>query len=358
MFVDAHLDLAYNALRHGRDLTRSLAEVRAAEAHVKAPPNGVAMVTLPELRRAGFGVVFGSVFCLPRHQNRDQPDNETLTYTTAAEAHACAMRQLDYYHRLADELEWLRLVDSRSDLDDIVADSAHSDPGARQNLLGIVPLMEGADAIREPEELELWVERGLRVIGPAWDETRYAPGAWSGGGGFTRDGEHLLEIMAAFNLILDITHLSEKASLEALERYPGPVVATHCNARRLVDGERQLSDTQIRLLAERDGIMGIVLYNRFLKKGYVDADPKENVRVADVVAHIDHVCQVLGTAAHVGLGSDLDGGFGREDAPAELDSCADLGKIGGALAERGYSAVEVNGIMGDNWVRLLRDALP
>ena len=352
MLVDAHLDLAYAALRFGRDLRAPLSDVRAAEAKQRRHPNGIATVTLPELRNGGIGLVFGSLFAMPEHANRTLPDNTRLVYQDAAGAHAACMAQLDYYHRLDEEIDWIRLVASAADLDAVIASQTTAQP-----LLGIVPLMEGADAIREPEELERWVERGLRVIGPAWDDTRYAAGAWRGGGGFSDDGLALLEIMADLDLILDITHLSEKASFEALTRYAGPVVATHCNVRALVPGERQLSDEQLRALGERDGVAGVVLFNRFLKKEWSKGDARELVTLDDVVAHIDHVCQVLGSARHVGFGSDLDGGFGRQEIPAEMDSCADLRLVTERLTARGYAADDVAAIGGGNWLRMLRRAL-
>jgi membrane dipeptidase len=165
-----------------------------------------------------------------------------------------------------------------------------------------------------------------------------------------------MEVMADLGFILDITHLSEEGALEAMERYEGVIVATHSNARALVPGERQLSDEQIRRLAERDGVIGTVLFNGFLKPDYVKNDPKESVTLDALVAQIDYICQLLGDANHVGLGSDLDGGFGREAVPAEVDTVADLRKIALALAERGYDEEAIAGIMGGNWVERLRVA--
>ncbi len=393
--VDAHQDLAFNALRFGRDLRRPLAEIRRLEGagrrsggRDREPAQGQATVSLPELQRGRVGLVFASLFALPARMNRTLPGNTRQTYQDVAGAAAVCREQLDYYHRLADELDQVRLITDRPALEALLAAQAQLPPAAppagngagppvpapagRQNgaspqpetdnppppagPIGLVPLMEGADAIQTPEALEEWFGRGLRLIGPAWDDTLYAAGAWRGGGGFTPAGHHLMEVMADLGLILDITHLSEKASLEALERYAGPVVATHCNARALVPGPRQLSDDQLRRLAERDGVTGIVLYNRFLKAGYRPGDGPQAVTLDHVTAHIDHVCQVLGSSAYVGLGSDLDGGFGAADIPAELDSVADLGRIARALAARGYATVDIEGIMGGNWVRILRTA--
>lgn len=349
--VDAHLDLAYNALNFGRDLTRPLAELRHAEQDRVG--DGRLTVTFPALREAGVGLVFGTLFVPPFDPRRP---HERQAYRDAQEAHRLALRQLDYYHRLADEVDYVRLVGDTADLEAVVA-SYQGEADEQERLVGILPLMEGAEAIREPQEVEMWYERGLRVIGPAWDDTSYAAGAWRGGGGITSKGYALMEQMAELGLILDITHLSEQASLEALERYEGHIVATHSNARALVEGERHLSDTQIRTLAERGGVCGVVLYNRFLKRGYTRTDPRESVTLDDVVAHIDHICQLLGNANHVGIGSDFDGGFGAEHIPAGLDSVLDLPQIGVALTGRGYTEEDVRRIMGENWLDLLRRVL-
>ncbi|MCB8969157.1 MAG: membrane dipeptidase [Chloroflexota bacterium] len=345
--VDAHLDIAYNALSYGRNQRLPLAQVRAQEA---ASSRGIPIVTLPELQKGNVSLVFGTLFVMPTTRNVTGLDTGKV-YRTPGEAHAQAMEQLDYYHRLADEIESIRLVTDNASLDAVLA-SHQAD--ATTPLLGIVPLMEGADPIREAEEVEQWYARGLRLIGLAWDDTRYAAGAWRGGGGLTTEGYRLLDVMAGFNFIADLTHMSERASLETMERYPGPVVATHSNVRALVPGERQLSDTQIRLLGERNGVIGIVLFNRFLKAEYSKGDPKQSVTLEQVVAHIDHICQLLGSAAHVGIGSDFDGGFGAGDIPAELDSAADYAQVAVKLREKGYAPADIDGIMGGNWINLLR----
>jgi len=165
-------------------------------------------------------------------------------------------------------------------------------------------------------------------------------------------------VMADVGLILDVSHLAEESFLEALDRFDGRIVATHSNPRARVPGPRQLSDAMLRRLVERDGVIGIVPYNRFLRPDWGKGSAKDAVTVADVAAAIDHVCQEVGDAAHVGLGSDFDGGFGAESAPAEIDTVADLGRIGPALGELGYGEKEIAAVLGGNWLRMLREALP
>ena len=346
MIVDAHLDLAYNALNCGRDLSLPLAALRGREN--PNPIRGRATVTFPALREGGVGLIFGTIFVSPADGYMMDDGVETAVYHNADEAYAQGMEQLDYYYRMVEAHDDLHLVTSTAELEYAIA----------HQKTGIVILMEGADPIRTPDELVAWHERGLRVVGLAWDDTRYSAGSWqNGNSGLTADGRALLKQMAAHRTILDLTHMSEQATLEALDLYDGTIVATHSNSRALLGNkERHLSDLQIRRIGERGGVIGTVLYNRFLSRDYKKGDLKTAVTLNHVFAHIDHVCQLLGDAAHVGIGSDFDGGFGADAIPAELDSAADLGKIGAKLKERGYSDADVVGIMGDNWVNLLRRA--
>jgi membrane dipeptidase len=351
--VDAHLDLAYNALQKGRDPRRKLTELRAAEA--PEYKRGIPTVSFSAMRRGGVGLVFATLFNSPQDNPFPDGSDEDETYATPEQAHRLGMQQVDFYRRLVDEDESLRLVTDVATLDEVVA--SH-DGASERPLLGLLLLMEGADHIRAPEETEQWRDLGVRVIGPAWDDTRYCDGAWRGSKrGLSPDGRRLLDVMGDLGLILDLTHMSEIAALQALDAYAGPVVATHANARALVPTERQLSDKQIRLIGERDGVIGCVLFNAFVRAGYRKGDSKTLVTLDHLVAHIDHVCQLIGDARHAGIGSDLDGGFGAADIPTPLDSIADLPLIAGALRERGYSEADVAGIMGGNWVALLRRTL-
>ena len=345
--VDAHLDLAYNALHNGRDLLIPVEELRQAEA-AKPVEGGTAIVTFPELRKAGVGLVFGTIFAAPATSDFFNTGGP-LVYKNADEAHRVGQEQLDYYHRLADEVDYIRLVGNQDDLDELLA----SHDGGQPSLVGIVPLMEGADPIRQPEEVELWYERGLRIIGLSWGDTRYSPGAWREGGGLTKDGWRLLETAADYNFILDLTHMSDEASLQVLDNYEGPIIASHSNARALVPTKRQLDDTQINRIAERNGVIGIAFANPFLKAGLSRTDPKESVTIEHILAHIDHICQNVGNADHVGIGTDFDGGFGVESIPAGMENPADFHLLTKALQEYGYDEDAITKIMGGNWLRLL-----
>lgn len=357
IIVDAHEDLAYNAFTFNRNYLLSALATRQAEANTETPArNGLCMLGLPEWLLGRVAVVFGVIFAAPKRRSATW---DTQVYADAAEAHRLYSKQLDYYHRLADEHRQFALIGSRADLDAILRtwDGA-TDVGERR--IGLVPLMEGADGIREPREAEDWMERGVRIIGPAWTGTRYSGGTGEPGP-LTDDGRALLEVMSDLGLILDLSHASEESFFEALERFEGTVMASHSNPRALAEArnpERNLSDAQIRALAERGGVLGIVLYNGFLQTGWTRADGKRAVTLPVVTAAIDHVCQITGSAAHVGIGSDFDGGWGAESAPEGIDTVDDLAQIGQALAERGFAPAQVEAVLGWNWLNLLRRGLP
>ena len=355
MLVDAHLDLAYSKIENGRELFLPLDQLREYETH-KPSVDGIATVTFPELRKGKVGLVFGSIFACPPTE-----PCQHINYETPDQAYVVGLAQLDYYHRIVDENQSLRLVGDYTQLQEVIDQQNYDFDLETESppLLGIVPMMEGADPVRDPAELEEWWERGLRIIAPAWDDSRYAKGAWrKSTEGFSKAGYALMEVMADLGFILDLTHLNEPAAFQALERYEGSIIASHSNSRKLAPhvDERNLSDAQARLLGERDGVIGIALYNRFLKKAHVKGERKELVPLDVVAAHIDHYCQLLGSADYVGIGSDLDGGFGAADIPAEMDSVADLYMIGDKLKERGYEAADVDKVMGGNWVSLLQRA--
>jgi membrane dipeptidase len=347
LVVDAHEDIAWNVVALGRDVRRSALETRDQELGSDVPErNGLCMVGLPEWLEGKVAVVFGTIYVSPARRGRMTGPH---VYSTAEEAHKFGQEQLDIYHRLADEEERIALVDNLEDLDEVLESWVSASPR-----VGIVPLMEGADPIRKPAETELWFERGVRLVGPSWKAgTRYAGGD-AAPGSLTDLGRELLEVMADLGMILDVSHLAEESFFEAVGRFEGQVVATHANPRALVPGPRHLSDQMIRRLVERDGVIGIVPANSFLRPDWTTTP----ATLGDVVAAIDHVCQVVGNANHVGLGSDFDGGFGANHTPTALDTVADLKRIGPALGEAGYEAEHIEAILAGNWLRVLRGNLP
>jgi membrane dipeptidase len=222
--------------------------------------------------------------------------------------------------------------------------------------------MEGADGIRSPKELSEWYDLGLRMIGLAWAGTRYCGGTGEPGP-LTPEGRELIAAMADYNFILDLSHMDEAAAYESLDRYEGPVMATHANCAALMRGadtNRHLPDRVIEGLIERDGVIGLIPLNSFLKVGWLrkSGSRREEVPLDVLIAHIDHVCQIAGDSLHAGIGSDFDGGFGLQSIPPEIDSIADLQIIGTGLRTRGYGESDIENILGGNWLRFLRRNLP
>jgi len=357
LIVDAHEDLAWNALTFGRDYTRSVLDTRQAEAKSPAPQrNGHTLLGLPEFLSGRVAVIGATLFASPA---RSAFDWETECYFNADEAYHVANRQLDYYRRLTDEHETFRLVGGRADLEQVLASWEGDDVGQRR--VGLVPLMEGADPIREPQEAEWWMERGVRIVGLAWSATRYSGGTGAPGP-LTPEGRRLLDVMSQLGLILDLSHASDESFLAALDRFQGTVIVSHANPWALLKDfarpERMLTDEMIERVAEVGGVIGVVPFNRFLSPRWQPAEGKGAVTLAVLLDMIDHICQVTGSAAHVGLGSDFDGGFGVERTPAEIDTVADLQKLDGLLQGRGYAAADVAAILGQNWIEVLRRGLP
>ncbi len=360
LIIDAHEDIAYNALAMGRDIRHSVHETRAREEREgvnlgEDGTGGIAMSGLLELRRGGFAVVFGVIFAFPMHAAQCCDTSYPQSYTNSEEAYAVAQQQMDYYKLLAQE-PGISLVLTQQDLAQTLAAWEQSSPDNPHRPLGIVHLMEGADPIRTPDEAEQWYADGLRIVGLAWQQTRYSGGT-AAPGPLTPEGRELLREMERVGLILDTTHLAEESFWQALECFHGPVLASHSNCRVFTPGDRQLSDDMIRALAERDAVIGIVPFNKFLTGAWT-RQQRVPVALEQMVRHIDHICQLTGDALHVGIGSDIDGGFGRNETPQELDTVADIAKLADALLENGYSEDDVMNIMGGNWRRLLEHALP
>jgi len=353
LLVDGHEDIAFNVVCGGRDCRRAARETRDADAvrRADAAPLGEAMLGLADWRQARVAVIAATIFVEPeRSRFNPHPANR---YRTADEAHAAARRQLEVYRALSGDDGPFRIVRSGADLDAVV--EAWRRPGTPP--IGLILLMENADPIRTPDEVAEWHDAGVRIVGPAWMGTRYCGGTFEPGP-LTPEGRELLDRMAARGMVLDTSHMADEAFDEAVERYRGPVIASHSNPRALVPGDRHLSDAMIRALVVKDGVIGHVPYNAFLVPGWrASGARKDAATLATVVRAIDYVCDLAGSARHVAIGSDFDGGFGAESTPVGLETVADLPRIGEALADRGYRDDEVAAFTHGNWLRVLRRGL-
>lgn len=326
-WIDGHLDLAYLAVS-GRDLTRPITDHAAG------------CISLPDLIDAGIHTCFATIYTElgtpgTPHGYADTNDRDG--------AHAAGLRQLEAYETL-ERFGHLAIIRTREDLDT-------SAP------IRIVLLMEGADPIRSPEEVPFWVKRGLRLVGLTWARgSRYAGGNGEPHGPLTDEGRALIRALDQHGIIHDLSHLSDEAADGVLDLATGPVIATHSNARAAMTGEasrnqRHLRDEHIRAIAERDGIIGLNLYGKFLSTG-------ERASVDDCLRHLDHLETIAGSRRHLALGSDMDGGFPPTSLPVDLDHPRKLGRLAEALRSRGWRDAELEGFTSGNWRRLLDRALP
>ena len=361
LIIDAHQDLAWNMVNLGRDYTQSAYQIRESEKNTSIPAyNGNTLLGWPQYLQANIAIVFGTLFCTPRRRHNDT--YEIQVYETPEEAYTCYRQNLDAYLRLTDQHPHkFRLLYNQTDLTNHIAQwQLHLDhAGDSPPPVGIVILMEGADGILEPSQVEQWHQWGVRLIGPAWAGNRYCGGTLEPGP-LTKLGYQLLENMAELGIILDISHMDHQSARQSLDDYPGQVVASHANAEALVSGipiNRHLKDETIQQLIERDGVMGIMPINPFLDWNWKENGGRAGIGLDKVVAQIDHVCQMAGNTNHVGVGTDFDGGFGVEVAPHEIDTIADLPKLATHLAKKGYNQEDIDQILSGNWLRILRNNL-
>lgn len=352
LIFDAHLDLAMNALEWNRDLTRPVSELRASEAGKKDKPdraNGT--VSLPEMRRSGIGICVATLIARVEH-NAYSP---VAGWRSQAQAWAQTQGQLAWYRAMEDAGEMVQISD-RAKLDKHLA-LWKSTKTPEHAPIGCVLSLEGADSILSLDHLARAREQGLSAIGPA----HYGPGVFANGtdarGGFNPMGRELVKEMDRLGFILDVTHLCDDCFWEALDLFQGPVWASHQNCRVLVPHMRQFSDEQIKALIARGAVIGSALDAWMLIPGWVrgkTTPQSANLTLEQFVDHIDHVCQLAGKAQHAGIGSDLDGAFGCEQTPADLNTIADLSKLPELLTARGYTAGDVEAIMNGNFINFLQ----
>lgn len=352
LVFDAHLDLSMNALEWNRDLTRSIAEVRRREeGRTDKVDRARGTVTLPEMRRGQVGL------CVATQLARAvEPGNPLPGWYSPEIAWAQTQGQLAWYRTMEEAGEMVQIVD-RAGLARHVALWQNDPPPDAP--IGYLLSLEGADSLVTPAYLEKAYAQGLRALGPA----HYGPGRYSPGthatGGLTALGRELLVEMDRLAVILDATHLSDESFWEALDLFHGPVWASHNNCRALVPDQRQFSDDQIKALIARGAVIGGALDAWMMVPGWQrgKTTPQEaGARLEHVIDHMDHICQLAGNARHVGIGTDLDGGFGREQSPQDLDTIADLARLPDMLRERGYTEPDVSGVMHGNWIRFLENA--
>ena len=349
MFIfDAHLDLAMNALEWNRDLRWSVDHIRQSEAGMTDKPDrGNNTVSFEAMRTGNIGLCVATQ--IARYV---KPTSDLPGWNSPEQAWAQTQGQLAWYREM-ERLGHLRQIDNLKGLKQHL-ELWNENPGTEP--IGYILSLEGADSLVTLEHLEIAFESGLRAVGPA----HYGPGTYAHGtdstGGLGVRGRDLLRKMEDLNVILDATHLCDESFWEALEHFNGPVWASHNNCRKFVDHNRQFSDSQIRELIDRNAVIGMALDAWMMVPNWVrgvSTPESMNASLQQTVENIDHICQLAGNANHVGIGTDLDGAFGKEQSPKEIDTIADLQKLPLLLKERGYTSDDISGIMSHNFIRFL-----
>ena len=348
LIVDSHLDLAYNAIEFNRDLRQPVHQIRDSEVDMPGKGRGSNTVSLPALREGNIGLCFVTAHCRVQSLNGKFPGARTQDI-----AYAKAQGEAAFYRVLEQQGE-MRMVHDTASLDAHLA-AWNKDPANCP--IGYVLCMEGADPIMSAAQIPEWWQLGLRVVSLVhYGVSTYAHGTQAPGG-LLPAAKPLLRAVEEQGIILDASHMADGTFWEALELYNGPLIATHNCCRALVPHDRQFDDEQIRTLGERGGVIGVAFDAWMLTDGWDKSRPDNSrTTLATVVDHIEHICQVTGSAAHAAIGTDLDGGYGREQSPCDLDTIADLSKIPAILDARGYKAADIEAVMHGNWIRLLRQA--
>lgn len=353
--IDSHLDLSMNALEWNRNLRLSTQLINQMESHLTDKPDrGKALVSFPELRKGNIGLVVATQIA------RYSPGNNILPgWNSPEQAWAQTQGQLAWYQTMVDQGELFQILDRKGFENHL--NSWNNPSSLNPSPIGFILSLEGADSLVNIQYLEKAYAYGLRALGPAHYGTgRYANGTDSEGK-LSLMGKELLREMDQLGIILDVTHLCDESFWDALDIFKGPIWASHQNCRKIVPHNRQFSDEQFKALIERNAYIGLALDAWMMVPNWEKG--KSNPRLMDcnlekVLDHLDHICQLAGNANHVGIGSDLDGAFGKEQAPYDLDSIADLQKFETILRNRGYSEKDILGIGAENFIRFVRNIWP
>ena len=301
-------------------------------------------------RKAGIGICVATQLagCM-------KPPAPCGAWNSPPQAWAMTQGQLAWY-RAMEDVGALRQIRDHEQLESHLLEWDEDPAGTP---IGYILSLEGADSIRTLADLEHSYQQGLRALGPA----HYGPGTYAFGtdssGGIGTRGAELLKEIERLNLILDVTHLCDESFWESMDLYKGHMWASHSNCRSIVNHNRQFSDEQIKELLNRNAVIGIALDAWMMIPDWIKgrSTPQQmGLGLRHMIYHIDHICQLAGNSEHVGIGTDLDGGFGKEQCPADLDTIADLQKVPLLLSKRGYSDQDIDNIMNGNFLRFLKNA--
>ena len=354
--IDAHLDISTNAIEWNRDYRMSVYDIRKSEEGMTDKiDRGKGTVSFSELRKGNIGLVVATQLARFNQNNGNLPG---AGWNSPHQAWAMSQAQIAWYQAMEMEGEIIQ-INNISSLENHVNLWLDESKSNSEKPIGYILSLEGADSLINLSYLEKAYKYGLRIIGPAHYSTgRYASGTGTTDG-FTPLGKDLLKEMDAFKMILDATHLTDKGFTEAMDLFQGPVWASHHNCRALVPHQRQLSDEQIKILIDRKAVIGGCFDAWMMKSNFTQrvSSPTEfGIKIETIIDHYDHICQIAGNSLHCAIGSDLDGTYGTEQSPSDMDTIADLQNLKELLSKRGYSQEDIENIFYKNWLRFLRNA--
>ena len=354
--IDAHLDISTNAIEWNRDYRMSVYDIRKSEEGMTDKiDRGKGTVSFPELRKGNIGLVVATQLARFNQNNGNLPG---AGWNSPHQAWAMSQAQIAWYQAMEMEGEMIQ-INNLPSLENHVSLWMDEAKDNAEKPIGYILSLEGADSLINLSYLEKAYQYGLRIIGPAHYSTgRYASGTGTTDG-FTPLGKDLLKEMDALKMILDATHLTDKGFLEAMDLFQGHVWASHHNCRALVPHQRQLSDDQIKILINRKAVIGGCFDAWMMKPNFIQrvSNPAGfGIKIETIIDHYDHICQIAGNSLHCAIGSDLDGTYGTEQSPSDMDTIADLQNLKGLLSKRGYSQDDIENIFHKNWLRFLRAA--
>jgi len=352
--IDAHLDLSMNAMEWNRDLRKTVDQIRESEQGMHDKPDrGLGNVSFPALREGNIGLVVATQIA-----RVETPGTGIKGWASPEQAWAQIQGQLQWYRAMEEAGELIQIKNANQ-LESHVDLWNNTQPNEKKPI-GYILSLEGADSIVTLDHLHRAHAYGLRALGPA----HYGPGRYANGtnstGHLNEMGKALLKEMNQLNMILDVTHLCDDAFWDAMELYEGTIWASHHNCRSLVDHNRQLSDDMIKALIQRDAIIGGALDAWMMVPNWVRGESTPvsmNCDLERLVDHMDHICQLAGNCDHIGIGTDLDGAFGKEQCPHDIDTIADIKKLPDLLSKRGYAQGDIQQVMHGNWLRIFRHSL-
>lgn len=360
--IDGHLDLAINAIHLNRDLTMPVHEIRQREKELKwkdTQDRGNGTVALPELKAGNIGLVVATIISRYSKTGNRLATLSLPGWHSPEQAYAYGQAQLGWYRVMEEKGEMVQITNLNQLNKHLKLWNSNNIPD-KAKPVGYILSLEGADSIINLSYLEKYYQNGLRAIGPAhFGPGRYAAGTHSDGSGLTNIGKELLREMDSLKMILDTTHLTDKGFFQAMKIFKGSVWASHQNCRSIVAGERQFRDDQLKLIIERDGVIGGALDAWMLQKNFKlgkDNPKKLGINLEKLIDHFDHICQLSGNSLHIGFGTDLDGLFGTEQTPYDMDTIKDVTKFEQLLAKRGYNKKDVEKIYHKNWLRVINKA--